>query len=303
MRRHRRSQTTFDVATAASALVPALAVAIAIGAALAMAWPSVRDRPLGFFVVAAWDPGAAHFGALPFLVGSAVTSAVALVLALPVAIGAALFLAEVAPARAQGALDVAVDVAAAVPSVVWGLFALDVVLPLVDGGARALSTTRPADLAPGGFSLLSGGIVLAFMVAPTTTAVAREVLRAVPRAYREAAIALGATPWEVVRLAVWPSARGGLLGAALLGLGRALGEATAMSMVLGARTEVPGGLLAPGHSAAALLLHQLGEASDARHVAALGHVALALLAISMTVHALARVLVDRGLGRAGTEGA
>ena len=138
------------------------------------------------------------------------------------------------------------------------------------------------------------------MVAPTTIAVGREVLRAVPRAYREAALALGATPWEVVRIAVWPSARGGLVGAALLGLGRALGEATAMSMVLGARTDLPAGIAAPGHSAAALLLDQLGEASDPRHVAALGHLALVLLATSMIVHAAARLLVDRGIRRAGT---
>lgn len=293
----------FTLASAASALVPAVAVAVAVAAAVLMAWPSLRARPLGFFVATGWDPGASRFGALPFLVGTAVTSSVALVLALPVAIGAAVFLAEVAPPRLQGALDVAVDVAAAVPSVVWGLFALDVVLPGVDRAATALVAPRPADVAPGGFGLLSGGIVLAFMVAPTTIAIGREVLRAVPRAYREAALALGATPWEVVRIAVWPSARGGLMGAALLGLGRALGEATAMSMVLGARTELPSGLSAPGHSAAALLLDQLGEASDPRHVAALGHVALALLATSMVVHAAARILVDRGIRRVGTEGA
>jgi phosphate transport system permease protein len=260
--------------------VPAAAAAAAVVTALALGWPSLAARPLDFFVGGTWDPGLDRFGALPLLAGTAITSVVALVLALPISLGAALFLADGGPRRAQPALDGAGDLAA-------------------DG----LAHPRGSDVAPGGFGLLTGGIVLALMVAPTTTAVGREVVRGVSRAQREAAIALGATGWEVVRIAVWPSARGGLLGAALLGLGRAVGEATAMSMVLGARADLPSGLTAPGASAAAILLDELGEAADPRHVAALGHLALALVVTSMLVHAAARLLVDRSAGGAGAEDA
>jgi phosphate transport system permease protein len=283
-RRSRRIEGVFALTGVISALVPLLAVLLAVAAALAMAWPSLRVSPFALLGGTTWDPARSAFGALPLLIGTLVTSAIALLIAIPIALGAALWMAELSPPRARPALDLSLDLMAAVPSVVWGLFALDALLPRL-GGPQ------------GGFSLLGGGLVLAVMIVPTIATVAREVLRGVPAVYREAALALGATRWEVVRLAVLPSVGGGLLGAVLLGLGRALGEATAMAMVLGARMDMPESLEAPGYSAAALLLDQVGEAIDPGHVAALGHVALALLAVSMVSHATARVLVDRATRR------
>lgn len=292
-RRPRRVDDLLGIASATSAWVPGLVVLFAGVVATTLAWPSLRAAPLGVLWGDVWDPAAGRFGAWPMFVGTAVTTSVALLLAAPVALGAALYLAELAPVQARRGLDVLLDLVSAVPSVVWGLFALDVVLPVVDRTFRRMGSG--GDVAPGGFSLLSGGIVLAAMLVPTIASASREVLRAVPTAYREAAIALGATRWEVVRIAVLPSAWGGLLGALLLGVGRALGEATVMAMILGARLDAPRGLASPGYSVAALLLDQVGEATAVAHLAALAHVTLALLVVSIGVHVAARLLVDRAV--------
>ena len=290
----RRSAALVVFASGASALLPALAVASALVVAIVLSWPSLRGSPLSFLGGASWDPSTRVFGALPLITGTAVTTAVAIVLASPIAMGAAFFLGEVAPRESRPLLDAALDLANAVPSVVWGLFALDVVLPgLAAHLYPLLYGDRAEAVSPGGFGLLSGGIVLAAMIVPTIAGVAREVVRAVPAGDREAAIALGATRWEVVRLVVRPAVRSGLLGAVVLGLGRAVGEATVMSMILGGRVLLPEALASPGSTAASILLDQLDEATDPPHVAALGHVALALVLTSLLSHAIARLLVAR----------
>jgi phosphate transport system permease protein len=290
----RRVSALVAAASGGSALLPALVVAGALGVAFALAWTSLRAAPLSFLGGRSWDPSTGVFGALPLLAGTALTTTVAIVLASPVAIGAAFFLGEVAPRESRPMLDTVLDLANAIPSVVWGLFALDVVLPSF---ARHLFPLlygdRAGEVSPGGYGLLSGGVVLAAMIVPTIAGVAREVVRAVPTGDREAAIALGATRWEVVSLVVLPAVRAGLAGAVLLGLGRAVGEATVMSMILGSRVVVPETLASPGATASSLLLEQLADATDPPHVAALGHVALALLTASILSHALARVLVAR----------
>jgi phosphate transport system permease protein len=282
---------------AAAATVPAAASLAAIATSAVLGWPSVVRAPIAFLTGRSWDPARAEFGSLPLWIGTASTSAIALLLAVPIGLGAALFLAELAPARARRFLDVSLDLVAAVPSVVWGLFALDALLPRLDALRARISGDEGSST--GGFGILAGGIVLAVMIVPTIAGISREVFRAVPPAYREAALALGATRLEVVRLAVLPSVRIGLAGAVLLGLGRALGEATAMAMVLGARADVPTGWSSAGYSAAALLLDQLGEATDGRQAAALGHLALALVVGSLVVQATARLLLDRALGARG----
>ncbi len=299
----KRAAAIVAIATGASALLPALVVGGALLVALVLAWPSLRASPLSFLVGASWDPSTGVFGALPLIAGTALTTFVAMLLASPVAIGAAFFLGEVAPRESRRYLDPLLDLANAIPSVVWGLFALDVILPTLAAHLYPLLYGPSAGaISPGGFGLLSGGIVLAAMIVPTIAGVAREVVRAVPIGDREAAIALGATRWEVVRLVVLPAVRGGLAGAALLGLGRAVGEATVMSMILGGRVLLPTALASPGATASSLLLDQLAEATDPSHVAALGHVALALVLASAVSHAVARLLIARSTTARRTRG-
>jgi len=290
----RRAGLLVAGASGGSALLAAAVVAGALAVTFALAWPSLRAAPLSFLGGASWDPSTRVFGALPLIAGSALTTTVAIFLASPIALGAAFFLGEVAPRESRPILDAVLDLATAIPSVVWGLFALDVILPaLASHLYPVIYGDRAAEVSPGGFGLLSGGIVLAAMIVPTIAGVAREVVRAVPDGDREAAIALGATRWEVVRLVVLPPARAGLVGAVLLGLGRAVGEATVMSMILGGRAQIPTALASPGATSSSLLLDQLAEATDPPHVAALGHVALALLLASLLSHAVARLLVAR----------
>lgn len=288
----------FRRATALSALL----VVITLGSmALAMAHaslPGFSEFGLGFVFGSAWDPAGRVFGALPFVYGTVVSSLVALLLAVPVSLGIAIYLSELAPDWLRNVFGFLVELLAAVPSVVYGLWGIFVLAPwLRDSVQPRLADWfgfLPAFSGPQhGFGMLAGGVVLAIMITPTISSVGREVLRAVPLSLREAALALGATRWESVRIAVLPFARSGLIGATLLGLGRALGETMAITLVIGNRAEISASLFAPGYTMASVIANEFSEATDELHLAALAEIGLLLFVVTVLLNLIARVLVWR----------
>ena len=230
-----------------------LVILLAIGLVIALAWESsgaVRAFGLRFIVTSTWDPVAGDFGALPFIYGTLVSSLLALLLAVPLSLGAAIYLAELAPAWVRPPVAFLIEMLAAVPSVVYGLWGIFVLVPwLRDWVQPSLGRWLgflPLFSGPAyGVGMLAAGLILSIMVVPYITSVAREVLLAVPNAQREAALGLGATRWEAIRIAVLRYGRSGLIGAVLLGLGRALGETMAVTMVIGNRPAIAASLFTP----------------------------------------------------------
>jgi len=274
-------------------LVAGLIVAVVSRAAE----PAFRTLGVGRFLLGEdWDPVAGSFGALPFIYGTLVTSALALAVALPVAVGLGLFLAEMGPPRLRPPVAFAIETLASIPSVVYGLWGLFVLVPWLRGGlepalGHALGFLPLFRGPPLGLGYLSAGLLLAIMILPTIASVTLEVLRTVPPALREGALALGATRWEMIRLAVLPHARAGILGAALLGLGRALGETMAVTMVIGNAPEIHASLFAPGYSLPSVIANEFSEATGPLHTAALSALALVLFGVTLVLNGLARVLV------------
>jgi phosphate transport system permease protein len=281
-----------------AALLVAVLALMALGMARASA-PSLERFGLGFVLGTVWDPVRGVFGALPFVYGTIASSLLALSLAVPVSLGIAIYLSELAPAWQKSVLGFLVELLAAVPSVVYGLWGVFVLVPwLRDSVEPVLSAVfgfLPLFQGPRhGFSLFSGAVILAIMITPTISSVAREVLRAVPSSLREAALALGATRWEAVRVAVLPHARSGLAGAALLGLGRALGETMAITMVIGNRAEISASVFAPAYTMASVIANEFSEATQTLHLSALAEIGLLLFAVTVALNLAARVLVSRG---------
>ncbi len=277
--------------------IPLLLLAIAweIGVA---GWPTLHHFGFGFLTSSEWDPVKGEFGAAPAIYGTVVSSVIALVLATPLAIGASLFLSELAPRWLRQPVGFLVDLLAAIPSVVYGLWGIFVLLPVLrDPVMPFLRDTlhlEKTGLFTGpayGPSMLAAGIILAIMVLPYIASVSREVLLAVPRSQREAALALGATRWEAIWGAVLPYARSGIVGGVILGLGRALGETMAVTMLIGNRPEIAASLFAPGYTMASLLANEFSEASSDAHLSALMAVAFVLFVITLVVNAIARWLV------------
>jgi phosphate transport system permease protein len=261
-----------------------------------VAAPVARESGLGFLASREWDPVQGSFSALPFIYGTLVTSGLALAVALPVSVGLALFLSEMGPARLRPVVSFAIETLAAIPSVVYGLWGLFVMVPwLRDAVQPALAGALgflPLFQGPMiGLGYLAAGLVLAVMILPTVTSVTSEVLKTVPPALRESALALGATRWEAIRLAVLPYARPGILGAALLGLGRALGETMAVTMVIGNAPEIHASLFAPGYSLPAVIANEFAEATGALHTGALAALALVLFGLALLLNSVARLLV------------
>lgn len=286
-------------------LLSATLVVATLGAmALAMAHASLPGFSAfgpGFLFGSTWDPAARVFGALPFIYGTVVSSLLALLLAVPVSLGIAIYLSELAPDWLRNVFGFLVELLAAVPSVVYGLWGAFVLAPwLRDAVEPRLADwfgflpwfSGPAH----GFGMLAGGVVLAIMITPTISSVGREVLHAVPPSLREAALALGATRWESVRIAVLPFARSGLIGATLLGLGRALGETMAITLVIGNRAEISGSLFAPAYTMASVIANEFSEATDELHLAALAEIGLLLFVVTVLLNLLARLLVWRVSG-------
>lgn len=293
---HNRADRRFRRLTAAASLLIVLALSAMALEMARGALPSLREHGLRFLTSAIWDPARGAFGVLPFVWGTVVSSLLALSLALPVSLGVAVYLSEFAPAWLRDALGIAVELLAAVPSVVYGLWGIFVLLPWLRESVQPLLAETGLVLFSGpavGYGMLAGGIVLAIMVTPTICSVSREVLHAVPWSQREAATALGATRWEVVRVAVLPYARSGLIGAAILGLGRALGETMAITMVIGNRPEISASLFAPSYTMASVLANEFAEASAERHLSALSAIALLLFGVTVALNVVARLLAER----------
>lgn len=295
------------------------AVAFLFGAAVLaitalLAWELWRNSALArkqfgwtFLTTQTWDPAAGQFGAGAFIYGTLMTSAIALLIAVPLGIGVAIFLAELAPRRLSDMAGMLLELLAAVPSVIYGLVGIAVLVPAmrsyVQPALKAVTGgSFPLFSGPSyGIGLLTAGIVLAIMVVPFIVSVGREVLLAVPREQREAALALGSTRWESTWKVVLPYARPGLYGAIFLALGRALGETMAVTMVVGNRPEIAASLFAPAYSMAAVIANEFSEAAEELYLHALIEVALVLFALTMVINAVAGGLIaataDRGAAR------
>jgi len=244
-----------------------------------------------------WDPVNGHFSALPFLYGTMVSSLLGLLMAVPLAIGVAVFLTEMCPDALRGPLAFLTELLAAIPSVIYGLWAVFVLVPLMRQYVNPLLigtlgwTGIFDDTNPTGLGFFSAGVVLAIMILPIISSLTREVMSAVPHSQREAVLALGATRWEMIRMGVLRNARIGIVGAIILGLGRALGETMAVTMVIGNSTDIQRSLLANGNTMASVIANQYAEASSDLHLSALTEIGLALFMVTIVVNALARVLV------------
>ena len=275
-----------------------LAVAAVIVAELwRIGTPAIAHTGLKKFVDGTtWDPTRDVFGAAPYIYGTLVTSAVGIALALPISIGLALFLTEMAPSAARSIVSFPIALLAGIPSVVYGLWGLFVLVPILRKPVEPFLTRTLGFLpifqgAPIGLGYLAAGVILAIMILPTITSISIEVLQTVPGSLREAALALGATRWEAIRVAILPYARAGIVGATMLGLGRALGETMAVTMVIGNSPTIRASLFAPGYSLPAVIANEFAEAAGDLHTSALAALGLLLFAVTIVLNVAARVLV------------
>jgi phosphate transport system permease protein len=291
---------TFLFAASVVVITLLLVVELWIGSALPR-----HKFGFSFFVTRVWDPIAEQFGALPFIYGTCVTAAVALLIAVPLGIGAAIFLAELAPQKLSDPLQFFIDLLAAVPSVIYGVLGVFILVPLMREWVQpALKNTLgflPLFQGPAyGVGFLTAGIVLAIMVIPYIISVSREVLMSVPRDQREAALALGSTRWESTWKVVVPFAKTGIMGSIFLALARALGETMAVTMVIGNTPTISGSLFSPGYSIAAVIANEFTEATGDTYLAALIELGLVLFLLTFVLNGLARVLMllttQRGSG-------
>ena len=249
-----------------------------------------------FFAASDWDPVSEKFGALPFIYGTLVSSLLALVIAVPLSVGVAVFTTEMCPKALRGPLSFFVELLAAIPSVIYGLWAIFILVPLLSGYiqpflAQTLGWTGLFSGPPYGIGMLAAGIILAIMIVPIISSITREVLMVVPQHQREGVLALGATRWEMIRVGVLRNARAGIVGGIILGLGRALGETMAVTMVIGNRPEIAKSLFAPGYTMASVLANEFSEATGDVYLSALIEIGLALFLVTIIVNALAQVLV------------
>ena len=255
---------------------------------------SIAKFGLAFWRTRIWDPVAGDFGALPFIWGTLYSSFLALLISTPIALGIAIFLSELAPRSLRAPLAFLTELLAAIPSIVYGLWGMFVLVPIV----RGLESHTPAWLKkvplfsgpPLGVGMLSAGLILAVMVIPFTSSVAREVLRAVPATQREAAYALGATRWEAI-VAALRYGRTGIFGAIVLGLGRAVGETMAVTMVIGNNPQISASLYAPQYSMAAVIANEFTEAADNLYLNALIEIGLVLFVMTLIINVISRFLI------------
>jgi phosphate transport system permease protein len=278
-------------------LFAVLLIAIVLGIATVLLWQSrlsIQHFGWEFWQTDDWNPVAGEFGARPFIWGTLYSSVLALLIAAPIALGIAIYISELAPAWQQRPLVFLTELLAAIPSIVYGLWGIFILVPLI----RRLEIATPAWLKtvplfkgpPLGLGLLTAAIVLAIMVIPFISSVAREVLRAVPQSQREGAYALGATRWEAIRMALF-YARTGIVGAVMLGLGRALGETMAVTMVIGNTPQISLSLYAPQYSMAAVLANEFAEAADDLYLHALVEIGLVLFVITLIINVISRAFI------------
>lgn len=262
------------------------------------AMPAIRKFGFSFVSSVSWNPVTGEFGALPAIYGTLVSSSISLLIGVPVSLGTAIFLVEIAPRWVRSPVSFAIEMLATIPSVIIGLWGLVVLVPFVRTPVERWLGTNLGFLPvfrgpPFGVGFLSAGIILAIMVIPIITAVSRDAIRAVPNSQREAMLALGATRWETISTAVLPYCRSGLVGATILGLGRALGETMAVTMVIGNGYALTPSLFSPGATIASKIANEFNEASGDLHIGSLVELALILFAVTFAVNVLARLLIWR----------
>jgi phosphate transport system permease protein len=249
-----------------------------------------------FFVREAWDPVAGDFGALSFIFGTLATSFLALLMAVPLALGVAVFLTELCPRALRAPISFLTELLAAIPSVVYGLWAIFVLVPLMRDSigpflVKTLGWTGLFEGANFGVGLLTASMILAIMILPIISSLTRDIMNAVPNSQREAVLALGATRWEMIRIGVLRNSRIGIVGAVMLGLGRALGETMAVTMVIGNHAAISRSLFAPGYTLASVIANEFSEATSNLYLSALIQIGLALFLVTIVVNAIARLLV------------
>jgi phosphate transport system permease protein len=300
-----RVERLFSLWTLATGLLVLAILALILVTTTNESWPVLRDMGLGFITKDTWDPnpssGKPVFGALAFMYGTAVSSLIALLIAVPTSIGIALFLTELAPRRLRAPATTIIDLLASVPSVVFGLWGVLTVAPALVhvynwlhdalGGIPLLGSLLGQPVGTGR-SFMTAGVILAIMVTPIITSISREVLNTVPQSNKDAAYALGATHWEMITGAVFPHSFGGLVGAVMLGLGRAMGETIAVALVIGGATAITPNIFAGGNSMAAIIVQQFGESSGTFTSALIG-LGVVLFAMTVVVNVAARVVVNR----------
>ena len=289
-----RSDTAFRIGTGAFGFL-LIALVAGIGIVLAIeSMASIQKFGLNFWRTEIWDPVAGEFGALPFIWGTLYSSVLALLIATPIALGIAIFISELCPAALRQPLVFVTELLAAIPSIVYGLWGIFVLVPAV----RVLETSLPDAMRklplfsgpPLGLGMLSAALILAIMVIPFISSISREVLKSVPPAQREGAYALGATRFEAIRAAVF-YARTGIIGAVMLGFGRALGETMAVTMVIGNNPKVALSLFAPQYTMAAVVANEFAEAADKLYLSALVEIGLVLFIITLIINSFSRLLI------------
>lgn len=293
----RTGDRPFRVLLAAMAAAVPLLIGAVLVALISAAWPAIHRFGARFLIASTWDPVAEEFGVLPFVYGTLVSSGLALLIAVPLGLGVAVFLSELTPGWLRTPVSFLVELLAAIPSVVIGLWGIFILVPWVRTALGPLLGSALGFLPlfsgpPLGIGMLTAGLILSVMIVPFIVAVSTEVMRAVPSSQREAAQALGATGWETTRTAVLPYARSGIVGAIFLALARALGETMAVTMVIGNVPQIKASLFAPAYTIPAVIANEFTEATSDLYVAALIYAGLVLFIVTVAVNALARLLVS-----------
>ncbi|MEP7199410.1 MAG: phosphate ABC transporter permease subunit PstC [Chloroflexota bacterium] len=295
--------TIFENGVLLLALVAVLLIVGIVGLLFTDARAAIGRYGFAFLSDSVWDPVFEKFGAAAFIFGTVVTSLIALLIATPIALGASIYLSDYAPDWLREPLAFLIELLAAIPSIIYGLWGFFVFAPFmrtsVERFLKDLLTPIPGLNAfvegpPIGKDILVAGLILAIMILPTILSIARQVLRAVPQAQREGMLALGATKWEMIQKAVLPSARAGVLAAALLGLARALGETMAVTLVIGnSSTKISASLFTPGYTIASVIANQFTEADKEIYFSAIVELALVLMLVAIVMNVLARALIGR----------
>jgi len=257
--------------------------------------PSIEKFGWGFITSMSWDPVQDEYGALPFIFGTLYSSLIALVIALPLSVGIAIFLSEFAPKWLEQPMSLLVELLAAIPSIVYGLFGMFVLTPWLRKVVEPFLGDHLGFIflfkgPPYGLGMLAAALILAVMILPIITSISRDIMKSIPDTQREAAFALGATKWEVVKV-VLTGAKSGILGATLLGLGRAVGETMAVTMVIGNRPDISFSLFDPGHTMASVLANEFTEATSDLYISSLIEIALLLFVLTVILNAIARLIV------------
>jgi len=295
----RRGDSAFKFVALFAGLVVLAVLGLIAFSTTKEAWPAFKQEGLGFVTSSTWIPAEGKFGALAFIYGTVLSSLIALVLAVPVSLGIALYANEAAPRRLRKPVVYVMDLLAAIPSVVYGLWGIIVLAPAIQPVYKAISGAV-GDIpilgwffnGESGRSYMTAGIILAIMITPIITSLSREVIATVPSAQREAAYGMGATRWEMIRAAVLPWSRGGIVGSVMLGLGRAMGETIAVALVIGSQPQITTHLFEAGDSMAAVIVNQFGEASGIHRSALIG-LGVVLFGVTIIVNVSARGIVSR----------